>query len=107
MERGPSYSITDLAKEFGVTLRTLRFYEQKGLIKPERRGTTRVYSDRDRACFRQIHAWAEQGFSLREIKRALVDGGFDRNQLSRQLTEMLERRAETDRAIAALERQVA
>ena len=44
-----SYSITDLSEEFGVTARALRFYEDEGLIAPERQGLARVYSRRDRA----------------------------------------------------------
>ena len=43
------YSITELCAEFGVTARALRFYEDEGLISPQRRGTQRIYSQRDRA----------------------------------------------------------
>ncbi len=43
-----SYSISELAREFGVTTRTIRFYEDQGLLSPKRAGATRVFSDRDR-----------------------------------------------------------
>ncbi|MDB5674243.1 MAG: transcriptional regulator, partial [Sphingomonas bacterium] len=52
IERHPDrehFSISDLSAEFGVTARALRFYEDEGLIAPERRGTARIYSHRDRA----------------------------------------------------------
>ena len=54
-DKGKSvYSIGELSKEFDVTLRTLRFYEDKGLLNPNRRGTTRLYSRRDRS--RRCHS---------------------------------------------------
>ncbi|MCV9940947.1 MerR family transcriptional regulator [Boseaceae bacterium BT-24-1] len=102
-----TYSITDLAREFGVTLRTLRFYESRGLLTPARSGVQRIYSEAHRERFRQIHAWAQQGFTLREIKRALIKGGFDRRQIARQIAELKQRRDDTERAIAQLEREVA
>ncbi len=49
LQNRDSYTISDLSDEFGVTARALRFYEDEGLIAPERRGLTRVYSKRDRA----------------------------------------------------------
>ena len=48
MHDGPTWSITSLAEEFGITLRTVRHYEDVGLITPERRGTARVFRKRDR-----------------------------------------------------------
>jgi DNA-binding transcriptional MerR regulator len=65
------YSIGDLSKEFGVTLRTLRFYEDKGLISPQRRGTTRLYNRRDRARLQLILRGKKVGFSLEDIKEML------------------------------------
>ncbi len=102
-----TYTISEMASEFGVTLRTLRFYEQRGLLAPTRSGLQRLYSEADRQRFSQIHGWAEQGFTLREIKRALVEGGFDKRQIERQIADLRQRRADTDRAIAELEQQVA
>lgn len=102
-----TYSISQMAAEFGVTLRCLRFYEGRGLLSPARAGMARVYSEADRARFRKIHTWAGQGFTLAEIKAALARGGFDRAQIVQQIEDLRRRRAETDRAIATLELQVA
>ena len=66
------YSITDLCAEFAVTPRALRFYEDEGLIAPERRGTTRVYAHRDRARLAWILRGKRVGFSLGEI-REMID----------------------------------
>jgi DNA-binding transcriptional MerR regulator len=63
--------IGDLAEQFGITLRALRFYEDKGLINPKRNGTTRLYSYRDRARLKLILLGRKVGFSLREVKQIL------------------------------------
>ena len=65
------FKIGDLSKEFGVTLRTLRFYEDRGLLLPERRGTTRLYSRRDRKRLRLILLAKTLGFSLTEAKQLI------------------------------------
>lgn len=67
-----NYSISDLSEEFGVTARALRFYEDEGLIAPERIGLTRVYSKRDRARLAWILRGKRVGFSLGEI-REMID----------------------------------
>jgi len=67
-----SYTISDLSDEFGVTARALRFYEDEGLIAPQRRGLTRVYSKRDRARLAWIMRAKNVGFSLAEI-REMID----------------------------------
>lgn len=66
------YSITDLAEEFGVTARALRFYEDEALLSPERVGLARVYSRRDRARLAWILRGKRVGFSLAEI-REMID----------------------------------
>ena len=66
------FTITDLASEFGVTSRALRFYEDEGLIAPDRRGTSRIYSHRDRARLAWILRGKRVGFSLAEI-REMID----------------------------------
>ena len=66
------FSITDLSSEFGVTARALRFYEDEGLISPERQGTQRVYSRRDRARLAWILRGKRVGLSLADI-RGLLD----------------------------------
>jgi len=71
MARGRLYTVTELAKEFGMTARAVRFYEDKGLIAPQRAGTTRVYSARDRARMILILRGKRLGFSLSAIKEYL------------------------------------
>ena len=66
-----TYSIRQLSKEFDVTARALRFYEDKGLIHPERKGQTRIYSPRDRARLQLILRGKRLGFSLVEIHEIL------------------------------------
>ncbi|NQU58628.1 MAG: MerR family DNA-binding transcriptional regulator [Rhodospirillales bacterium] len=67
-----SYGIAELAREFNVTTRTIRFYEDKGLLSPERQGQRRVYSPRDRVRLRLIMRGKRLGFSLSEI-REMID----------------------------------
>ncbi len=114
--RDRTYSITELCKEFEVTPRTLRFYEQKGLLSPARRGWTRLFSYRDRARLKLILRGKKVGFSLEEIKElldlySLRDGQL--TQLRVASTKMRERlealqvqRVELDEAILDLERTV-
>lgn len=66
------YSISDLSAEFDVTARALRFYEDEGLIAPIRRGTTRIYTKRDRARLAWILRAKRVGFSLLDI-REMID----------------------------------
>ena len=65
------FTVTELAAELGVTARTLRFYEDSGLITPRRVGTTRVYTPRDRARMVLILRGKRLGFSLRDITEFL------------------------------------
>ncbi|WP_115936064.1 MerR family transcriptional regulator [Aestuariispira insulae] len=66
------YTIRDLASEFEVTTRTIRFYEDQGLLMPERRGQHRIFSLRDRIRLRLILRGKRLGFSLAEI-REIID----------------------------------
>ena len=95
------YSIGEMCDAFGVTARALRFYEDEGLIAPERRGTQRLYSERDRARVAWILRGKRTGFSLAEIRELLdlYDIG-DHRKTQRLVT--LERCKEK---IATLERQ--
>ena len=81
------FSISDLSAEFGVTARALRFYEDEQLIAPERRGTARIYSQRDRARLAWILRGKRVGFSLAEIREMidLYDIG-DGRQVQRAVT---------------------
>ena len=65
------YTVNQLAEELGITPRTLRFYEAKGLLSPQRVGNNRVYSKRDRARLKLILRGKRLGFSLEEIKEYL------------------------------------
>jgi DNA-binding transcriptional MerR regulator len=82
-----AFSISDLCAEFAVTPRALRFYEDEGLIAPERRGTQRIYSHADRARLAWILRGKRVGFSLAEIKEMidLYDVG-DGRRVQKQVT---------------------
>ncbi|MBX9468962.1 MerR family transcriptional regulator [Allorhizobium sp. NPDC080224] len=62
------YSITELTREFGVSTRTLRFYEDEGLLHPERRGRTRLYRAADRRFLQEILRGRRIGFTIAEIR---------------------------------------
>jgi DNA-binding transcriptional MerR regulator len=78
-----TFTIRQLTKEFSVTARTLRFYEDEGLIGPERRGQSRIYSVKDRARTILILRGRRLGFSLAEIREYL--GLYDSQDNTRQL----------------------
>lgn len=92
-----SYTITDLAREFEVTTRTIRFYEDQGLISPDRQGQTRIYSQRDRVRLRLIMRGKRLGFSLKEIRDLLNLYDGDRSEITqlRTLVDKVNERRET------------
>jgi DNA-binding transcriptional MerR regulator len=65
------YTITELTREFGISTRTLRFYEDEGLIHPVRRGRTRLFRPSDRHLVRQIMRGRRLGFSINEIREII------------------------------------
>jgi len=71
-EEGRTFTVRELADELGVTTRTLRFYEAEGLVSPQRAGTSRVYTQRDRARLRLILRGRRFGMSVAEC-REIVD----------------------------------
>jgi DNA-binding transcriptional MerR regulator len=87
------FSIADLAREFGISTRAIRFYESKGLLSPERVGGTRVFRRRDRARLILILRGKRLGFSLRDISEylSLYDAQSQTAQVS-LLVEMVDRR---------------
>jgi DNA-binding transcriptional MerR regulator len=87
---GQTYTIGTLAAEFGVTPRTIRFYEDEGLIAPRRVGTSRIYSHQDRGRLALICRGKRLGFSLAEIKEFLDLYDTDPDQLG-QMSFALER----------------
>ncbi len=95
----PQWSIAQIAEEFGVTHRTVRHYEELGLIAPERRGTQRVFHRRDRTRLGLILRGKRLGFPLEEI-RTIIDL-YDaprgrRSQLEYVLAQIDERRADLE-----------
>ncbi|HEV7434860.1 MerR family transcriptional regulator [Rhizobium halophilum] len=65
------YTITELTREFGVSTRTLRFYEDEGLIHPERRGRTRLFRSADRRLLQEILRGRRIGFTIAEIREII------------------------------------
>ena len=114
LEREKTYSITEMCREFAITPRTLRFYEQKGLISPQRRGWTRIYSYRDRARVKLILRGKKVGFPLEEIKEMLDlynlrDGQMTQLKVAsvkmrERLAALRQQRHELEEAISDLER---
>jgi len=91
-----THTIADLAKEFGVTTRTIRFYEGEGLLAPRRQGQKRLFAPRDRVRLKLILRGKRLGFSLSEIAEILdlYDAApGEKGQLSLLLGRIAERRA--------------
>jgi len=86
------FAIADLAREFGISTRAIRFYEAKGLIAPERVGATRVFRRRDRARLILILRGKRLGFSLREISDYLGLYDANRTQQANMLVEKVDER---------------
>jgi DNA-binding transcriptional MerR regulator len=101
-DTGELFGITELCREFGITLRTIRFYEDKGLLAPRRVNGARIYTRRDRARLALILRSKAIGAPLSEIKHYLDLYGAHGEGRARQLKFVVER---TDKAIAALEQK--
>lgn len=109
-----TFSISDLAQEFAITPRTLRFYEEKGLLKPTRQGQTRIYSQADRTRLKLVLRGKRLGLSLEDS--AEIIAMYDpRNNNRRQLerlcqaiaarkAHLLEQRRELDALLEELDR---
>ncbi len=96
-----NYSISQLAAEFDVTPRTIRYYEDRGLLSPTRSGQSRVYSDRERGRLFLILRGKRVGFSLAEIQEMLDLYDLDDGQIG-QMSKVLEK---VQQRITALEYQ--
>jgi DNA-binding transcriptional MerR regulator len=111
-----TYTITDLAHEFKVTARAIRFYEDKGLLHPSRQGMMRVYTKRDRARLMLILRGKRVGFSLAEIREMidlydLGDGRVEQMKLTlkrsqERLAALEMQRRDIDTAISELKRDI-
>lgn len=101
-----TYSIRDLAQEFDITPRTIRFYEAEGLLSPERLGQKRIYRERERVLLKLILRGKRLGFSLNESKELfeLYDpASGNRAQLERMLEKIAEKRAILTRQLADIQ----
>lgn len=96
-----TYTISELAKEFDVTTRTIRFYQDQGLLSPKREGTTRIFSTRDRIRLKLALRGKRLGFSLAEIRELFELYDVSRDE-HKQLEEFL---AKLERRRARLEQQ--
>ncbi|MFB1015291.1 MAG: DNA-binding transcriptional MerR regulator [Alteromonadaceae bacterium] len=83
-----TYSIGDIAKEFDITTRSIRFYEDQGLVTPTRKGQTRIYNQRDRVRLKLILRGKRLGFSLAETGRLFDLYDADRSSASQLETIM-------------------
>jgi DNA-binding transcriptional MerR regulator len=101
-EAGELFGITELCAQFGITLRTIRFYEDKGLLKPRRINGARVYTRRDRARLALILRSKAIGAPLSEIKHYLDLYGTHGEGRTQQMKYVLDR---TDVAIRELEQK--
>lgn len=110
-------TISDMARLYGVSLRTLRFYEDKGLLQPRRQGTARYYSAKDRVRLELILKGKRLGFTLNEIADLIAARrtsdpadpvdlavSLDREQIATQIEYLTRQRDELDSAIAELKR---
>jgi len=109
-----SFTIRELTKEFGISARTLRFYEEKGLIVPRRNGQERLYSRRDRARLKYVLMGKAVGFSLEEVRQMLDlydlgDGQVTQlrvalGKFKQQIGRLRRQKSEIERAIVELSR---
>ncbi len=110
-EKKEIYRIGDLAREFDVSLRTLRFYEDRGLISPKRSGSTRLYSNDDRVRLKIIILAKNVGFSLIDIESLLKvydddsneqDVGYLVSKFKEQFTKLTSQKEELEHSIIEL-----
>ncbi len=103
-------TISELARESGVTLRALRFYQSKGLLTPQRNGSARMFSHQDRDRLAMILQGKRLGFTLNEIREMLTVGAgnctnvlpISRRKCLEQITMLERQQRETDSALAEL-----
>lgn len=108
-----TWTIGELATEYDTTLRTIRFYEDRGLLAPERRGSSRIFRERDRVRLQLILRGKRLGFTLEEIANVL--DMYDQTpgeagqleyliaDIGRRRTALLDKRRDLDEAVAELD----
>jgi DNA-binding transcriptional MerR regulator len=104
-----TYTISDLANEFDITTRTIRFYEEKGYLNPKRNGTQRIYDSADRTSLRLILRGKRLGLSLEETAdmiRMYGEPGGNRKQLEKFIQRISEKRMELERKSRDLEKML-
>lgn len=95
-EPEPRYTISDLAREFAVTTRAIRFYEDEGLLQPTRAGQVRIYGERERVRIKLILRGKRLGLALSEIRELFdiyAQTRSERSQLEKFLVMLADRRA--------------
>lgn len=102
MSKPTTYSIGELAREFAITTRSIRHYEDQGLLKPARQGQQRIYSAADRVALMLILRGKRLGFSLAESAGLIrmYQPGNNRDQLNALLAKIAERRAWLNQQLA-------
>ncbi|MFP5283582.1 MAG: MerR family transcriptional regulator [Actinomycetes bacterium] len=113
MECGRTWTIGELAEEFGTTLRTIRFYEDKGMLTPRRQGQARIFTDRERVRLQLILRGRRLGFTLQETAHVLDlydsspgEAGqlaYLIDDIGRRRTALLAKRRDLDEALAELD----
>jgi len=111
-----TFTITELSREYGVTARAIRFYEDKGLLAPRRNGQQRIFSQRDRARLKLILQGKRVGFSLNEIGEMLdlYDLGdrretqlrHTREKFTKQIVDLEQQREDLEAALEELKKGV-
>ena len=97
-----TYSISDLARELDITPRAIRFYEEQGMLSPERRGLERIYSARDKVSLKLILRGKRIGFSLAECKELIElydPASGNRKQLETFMRKIAERRLQLEQQL--------
>ncbi|WP_122423233.1 MerR family transcriptional regulator [Pseudomonas viridiflava] len=97
-----TYSISELARELDITTRAIRFYEEQGMLCPERRGMERIYSARDKVTLKLILRGKRIGFSLAECKELISPydpSGDNQKQLHTMLGKISERRDQLEQQL--------
>lgn len=101
-----NYSISDLARELDITTRAIRFYEEQGMLAPERRGQERIYSAKDKTTLKLILRGKRIGFSLAECKELIElydPASGNRKQLDTFMAKIAERRAQLAQQLLDIE----